>query len=440
MITRNRIKIPEEQAVLIWQQTLAKELRSADGQSIKVVYPGRINRDTGPDFRDAVIANRFRLSKGDVEVHVRSSDWYNHRHHTDATYNNVILHVAVWHDCASATLLQSGKSIPVLSLAEAFGQQAYLLPVTLPCSRILHNIDSRVLGKILDRAAQERFKQKAMYFQAEILRLRSTAIAPGQTLFRGIMRALGYSKNTKPFAELADRMPLNYIESVDGLLVKQALLLGAAGLLPCQRRDDEFARGKEVRELERIWRSAGASVPTMRESDWNFSHIYPNNSPVRRIVAQSYLLERYHQGQFLTGIVQLVTEASVPGGHRTLEKGLIVAGDGYWRDHFDFGIRSETKLSALLGNSKASEIMVNVVLPFAFSWGELSGQAEIAVKAMELYRSYPKLAKNEIIRHMEKQLCLADFTDFTARRQQGLIHIFRNYCREGRCSECPLAR
>ncbi|MHC1578422.1 MAG: DUF2851 family protein, partial [Dehalococcoidia bacterium] len=125
MITRNRIKFPEEQAVLIWQQAVGRELSSTAHQPMKVIYPGTINRDNGPDFRDAVIASKSRLSKGDVEVHVRSSDWYNHQHHIDAAYNNVILHVAMWHDCNSATLLQSGKSIPVLSLAKAFRQQAY---------------------------------------------------------------------------------------------------------------------------------------------------------------------------------------------------------------------------------------------------------------------------------------------------------------------------
>jgi hypothetical protein len=66
-------------------------------------------------------------------------------------------------------------------------------------------------------------------------------------------------------------------------------------------------------------------------------------------------------------------------------------------------------------------------------------EPELMKKALELYDSYPKLAENEITRHMENQLCLKEPAEFTASHQQGLIHIFRNYCREGRCSECPLA-
>jgi hypothetical protein len=263
-----------------------------------------------------------------------------------------------------------------------------------------------------------------MHFQAGILGFAQKEEA-GQVLFQGMMRALGYAKNTKPFVKLADRIPLNAIESREGLTLKQALLLGTAGLLPTQRWSGKFAREKEVRKLEKIWQSVGKKVKPMKEDDWNFSHIYPNNSPVRRIVAQSYLLERYCEKKLLAGVLQLVKEAPLSGGHRVLENGLTVAGDGYWRDHFDFDIRSKTKISALLGNSKASEIAVNVVLPFAFSWGELADEARLAENATELYRNYPKLAENCITRHMTKQLCLEEYSDFTACHQQGLTTVVR---------------
>jgi hypothetical protein len=449
MITRNRIKFSEKQASLLWQQVLRKELPSTEDEPVSVIYPGRTNGDNGPDFRDAVIVNKSHLTKGDVEVHVKSSDWYSHEHHADAAYNNVILHVVMWHDCNSATLLQSGKPVPVLCLAKALRHQSYLLPQQLPCFQILEHVDRQTLEKLLNAAGEERFKQKAMHFQAGILRFAQKEEAEqarlpknlfgGQVLFRGMMRALGYAKNTKPFEDLADRMPLNSIESREGPVLKQALLLGTAGLLPSQRWQGGFAREKEVQELEQIWQSAGKKVKTMRESDWNFSHIYPNNSPVRRIVAQSYLLERYCEGKLLAGILQLVKEAPLLKGHHALENGLTVAGDGYWQDHFDFDVRSKTKMLALLGNSKAGEIIVNVILPFAFSWGKLANEAKLTENAMQLYRNYPRLAENCITRHMKKQLCLKEPANFTACHQQGLIHIFRSCCREGRCSQCPLA-
>jgi hypothetical protein len=442
MITRNRIKFSEKQAALIWQQVAGNELTSTEDELVKIIYPGRINGDSGPDFRDAVIVSGFRLTKGDIEIHVKSSDWYSHKHHADAEYNGVILHVAMWHDCNSITLLQSGKPIPLLCLSKALRHQAYLLPYTLPCFSILDHIGRHSLKKILDTAGEQRLKQKAMHFQADIpgpaLRPLSVGEVAGQVLFRGIMRALGYAKNTEPFEDLAHRLPLNLIESRKGLAMKQALLLGTAGLLPSQRRQPESVREKEVEELELLWQSAGKKIESMNEGDWNLSHIYPNNSPVRRIIAQSYLLERYSDGRLLASILQLVRDAPQRAGHETVRNGLTVAGDGYWRDHFDLGVRSKTKISAILGNSKAGELVVNVVLPFALSWGELANDAKLTENAIELYLNYPKLAENCITRHMKKQLGLEEPFGLFACHQQGLIHIFRNYCREGRCAQCPL--
>ncbi len=442
MITRNRIKVSEKQAAPIWQQMIGTGLISTEDGPISVIYPGRINGDNGPDFRDAVIVNRLRLMKGDVEVHVRSSDWYDHRHDTDAAYNNVILHVAMWHDCSVPTLLESGKRIPLLCLAGALRHQAYLLPYTLPCFRMLDHMDRPTLKKILTNAGEERFKQKAMHFQAEILNAALTGLsveeAAGQVLYKGVMRALGYAKNTKPFADLAGRMPLRSIQSREGLALKQAFLLGTAGLLPSQRRRGKCDKREEVQGLERMWQSEDRKGETMKESDWNLSHIYPNNSPVRRIIAQSCLLDRYCDRRLLAGILQLVKDTPLCRGHRVLQNGLTIDSDGYWRDHFDFGVRSKTRMSALLGSSKAAEIVVNVILPFAFAWGELAGEAKLMKKPVDLYRTYPRLAENCITRHMANQLCLEQFSGFTACDQQGLIHIFRNYCREGRCSECPL--
>jgi len=444
MVTRNRIKSSEKQAALMWQQAVGTKLTSTGLGPVNVIYPGRINGDNGPDFRDAVIVNKLRLTKGDVEVHIRSSDWYSHEHHADAAYDNVILHVVLWQESKSATLLRSGKRVPVLCLAQALRHQAYLLPHTLPCFGILDHMDRSVLEKILNAAGEKRFRQKATHFQAEVLNpaLRALSIgeAAGQVLYRGMMRALGYAKNTEPFQELADRIPLCSLESREGLALKQALLLGSAGLLPSQRRQRKFSRQKEVRELEQIWRSEGRGIKAMTEDDWSFSRIYPNNSPVRRIIAQSYLLERYCEGKLLAGILHLVKEAPLLNGHQALENRLTVTGDGHWRDHFDFDVRSKTKISALLANNKAGEIAVNVILPFAFYCGESAGDAKLMQKATDLYRNYPKLAENCLTRHMTKQLCLDDRFDFTACHQQGLIHIFHSYCREGRCADCPLVR
>lgn len=449
MDTRKRIRVAEKQVALIWQQLQGEVLTAAGGERIGVVYTGRVNGDSGPDFRDAVIMNRSHLTQGDVEVHTEARDWRRHGHHLDARYNDTVLHVALWRGLHSDTELQSGRSIPVLCLAEALRHQAYLLPRATPCSSTADGEGHKGMRRALAAAGEARFRQKAARFHTDIL---GSDAAPtdeeraGQVLFRGIMRALGYSKNTQPFEELARRIPISYIESTERLLETRALLLGTAGLLPSQRSLRECNTEGEISDLEHAWRSIQQGAGAMSHADWSFSHIYPNNSPVRRIIAQSHILDRHCRGtcteppgaRLMSGLLRLVEESPVPGAHRVLESGLTVTGSGYWQDHFDFGVRSRTRKSALLGEGKAGEIVTNVLLPFAFALGKIVTNRELEKKAVALYHGYPGVAENEITRHMAKQLGLEGRSAYTACQQQGLIHIFRHYCRQGGCAECPL--
>ena len=108
-----KTKVSEAQIIKIWQHQLLDgiDMTTEVGEPIKVIYPGRLNDDRGADFRGAVIATSRGLIKGDVEVHVRSSDWQLHRHHHDPVYNRVILHVVMWHDAGSVTNLQNQENI-----------------------------------------------------------------------------------------------------------------------------------------------------------------------------------------------------------------------------------------------------------------------------------------------------------------------------------------
>jgi len=366
-----------------------------------------------------------------VEIHVKGSDWYGHGHHRDPEYNRVILHVVAQRDGTPAILTQNGQTVPVLCLSHNSQHKA---DHYLPCFQIAKHRDRQTLRELLSIAGEERFRQKAGSFRGELHRGEAK-----QVLWKGMMRALGYFKNMKPFEELARRVPLSFLEEVESgesLLLRQAWLLGVAGLLPYQRVGAEPAQEKEARELEEIWQAVGKGTEAMSQTDWHLSHIYPNNSPVRRIIAQSHFLQRYHRDGLLQGMLRLVRETPLIVGHRWLEDSLIVFSEGYWQDHHDFGLK--TKKSALLGHSKAGELIANVILPFAFAWGQVANEPELRERAIGFYSYYPKLAENEITRHMGRQLCLESTSDFTACHQQGLIHIFRNCCSEGKCSQCLL--
>lgn len=448
--------IPESLVVKIWQHQMPgrTDLVTEDGEAIRIIYPGRINDDHGADLRDAVTATSQGLSKGDIEVHVKSSDWRAHHHHQDPTYNRVILHVVMWHDTGLTTSLQNGGKVPILALhrymryLESPASQrtrvaSHPAKFNMPCYRAIEQLPTSIIARFLDNAGEERFLAKAARFQAGLAQSEAS-----QLLYEGIMAALGYSKNKLPFLELAGRLPLQALESLtqgkvseeECLARQQALLLGTTGLLPSQRPhwhprdkiDDQW-----MEKLEKLWASS-PQPEVMSENNWRLFKVRPSNFPVRRIAAMSYLTLRYREKGIFIEVVNKISEAAVSQGHHGLEKALMITAKGYWAVHFDFGSGIRLGIPTLLGRNRAADIVVNVLLPFTFAWSNLISKPELASQVLNLYRHYPRLVANTIERHMSHQLGLTGDLVDSAQRQQGLIHIYNTLCSQGECRGCPL--
>ena len=443
--------IPERVVVERWQQlTDRADLTTTDGELIRIIYPGRKNDGRGADFRDAVIASSQGIIKGDIEDHVKSSDWQAHRHHQDPAYNRVRLQVVLWHNSKTATNLHNGETAPILALdkylGDAISPEARLVPspTSLPCGKTINSLASDTLAQLLDSAGEERFGDKASRFQAQLSRMEAS-----QCLYQGIMVALGYAQNKLPMLKLASSLPLHRLQSVTGdkmsdqecLAQLQALLLGTAGLLPSQRYDRRQGYEDEgwLNQLEELWAVCG-NTKAMSEDEWQLFKVRPNNFPPRRIAAMSYLILRYRKRGMVAEVVDMIKGAPVSRGYLRLEQGVIVTADGYWASHFDFGPDYRTNNPTLIGRWRAADIAVNVLLPFALVWGKLNCQPEVERKAVDLYRGYPRLAANTLERHMIKQLRLNRSLVNSARRQQGLIHIYNTLCSQGRCNCCQLSQ
>ena len=444
---------PESSIVKIWQHQLLDrtELLTEEGEPIKIVYPGRINDDRGADMLDAVVATGQGLIKGDIEIHVKSSGWRAHRHHQDPTYNRVILHVVFWRDTEVTTSLQNGGRVPTLALHKYIKSPTYQWINSahpsgnwgIPCHKAIQRLNTGFIREFLDSAGEERFLAKAARFQADLAQMEAS-----QSLYQEIMVALGYTKNKLPFLKLARSLPLQTLESMaqgkradeECLAQQQALLIGTAGLLPSQRSnwqlvgksDDEWAD-----KLEKLWASSHQNQ-AMSENDWHLFKVRPNNFPTRRIAAMSYLILRYREKGILEEVIGRLMEIPAGTGHHGLEEALLVTTDGYWASHFDSGYPSRLRIPTLLGAGRAADIVVNVLLPFAYAQGILSSQPGLTKKAFELYHRYPRLAVNAVERHMRNQLGLSSDLVDSAQRQQGLIHIYRTLCSQGECHHCPL--
>lgn len=442
------MKISEKTVALIWQHQLVYGLKTVDGETIEVRYPGRRASEGGCDFCDAVFYYGGRPVFGNVEVHVKSSYWYRHGHHKDPNYNHVSLHVVMWHDCSGPTLLHNGNSIPILELfsfltapskkrsnASIAGKEAGMFF----CNEVKRYSSENDIVAVLDKAGDKRFMLKMNAFYKELTGRKKAEIV----LVRSIVRALGYMNNITPFEKLYRILLSERVRAYLCLdvLPMQSIIIGTAGLLPSQRTVihkrycDEHAL--YIDNMESIWKSLGHEN-TMNEQEWRLFSLRPQNHPVRRQIALACLIVRYRDTEIVNSLAGLIDSASDDRLYMELRNRLQVASGGYWTDHVDFGITLKHN-AALLGGEKAGEIAVNVVLPFIAAWSELHHNRRLRDKSITAYKRFPSPADNYITRHMKEQLFCGSRTALNAARQQGLIHIYRTYCRHRNCAECMVS-
>ena len=428
-----KAKITEKLVSSLWHSHVVRYPVADTGEWLHVIFPGRAS-NSGGDFKDAVVGLNGRIVTGDIEVHVKSSQWQSHGHHRDPAYNNIVVHIVWQQDSGEMTRLQNGRAVPTVALEPYMTRQAAVLlePGESNGMRCPYNhLDCRALSRVLSRAGMERFKIKSVAFQEQLAEEK-----PEQVLYRGICRALGYAQNAEPLQQLAQRLPVAVLKKHgQQSMLQQALLLGHAGLLPSQRNMDFVDRASA--SLERIWHSTNIT-DTMKSTDWCFFRVRPDNFPTRRIVALSYMLDRLGPQGLLASILDLVEEAPGEQAHIRLEEGLTISDGGYWQQHFDFGLSSGRR-SALIGCQKATAVVVNIALPFAVAFARKNADSKLKLKAKEIYRLYPSREENELTRFMRHQLSLPLNLRISACQQQGLIHLFNAYCRQRNCLDCPVS-
>ena len=128
----------------------------------------------GPDFRDALIAAPGGLLQGDVELHVRSSDFRRHGHHRDAAYAGVVLHLVFRDDDRGETVLPGGGRALVVALegwveGRALEIQRWLERPSLwrePCLSAVARTGAAAVGATLDRLGEMRFRARAASVRA----------------------------------------------------------------------------------------------------------------------------------------------------------------------------------------------------------------------------------------------------------------------------------
>lgn len=453
--------LAEKDLHALWRHSryFDQPLLTATGRQLEVIRRGSYNLDGGPDFLDAVLKVDGRMLEGDVEIHIDARDWLAHGHDRDPAYNNVILHLALQPPMPLTNLRCENGRMPLQFQLPDDILPAKRFPAdrpqkTLPLQFCPLSEKSRErITHTVQQAGRARLTQKVQRFREQV-----QTISWDQLLYSGICEALGYAKNQQPFRRLAELVPIDLIfaelrnikaDEQEPEVVLSALLFGAAGLLQAPESGTPDAAVQQyLVPRQQIWQRLRhpLQIQPMPEGSWQFFRLRPQNFPTRRLAAVVQLILRFYRLGMLETLIGCVQhpKQSIKQTVRELRDFFTVPADSFWEFYYDFKSRKPGEMTAslggLLGEKRADDLIVNVVLPVLALFARETSSAALDNRLQEIFAAYPALQENQITRKMQEQL-FAEHRHLLrqlnkARFQQGLIHLHKNYCHPLRCDDC----
>lgn len=408
----------------IWKYKLAgRNFITTSGEALTVVDPGFHNSDSGPDFFNARIKMKETIWAGNIEIHIKASDWYKHKHHRDDAYNNVILHV-VYEEDRTVRRNGSHESIPAVELAGTFDQKLYDTyrklvgsKLWVPCQSMISSTNRTAVNNMLDRTGIERLQKKS---QGILDKLSYNGNGWEETFYQVLARNFGFKVNGLPFELLARSLPLKILmRHQDRLFQLEALLFGQAGMLAAKCQSKYF---KDLRK-EYTFLVSKYGLQPIDKSLWKFAKLRPSNFPTIRIAqfAQlvfhaSFLFSKVLETRSLADYLQLFT----------------CRASSFWDNHYTFGVRSG-KRTKHLGKGAKYLLLINAVVPVLFLYGQKGGNQGLVDRSMKLLETIPGETNSDMLKW--KALGMSVLTSFNT---QALLELKSSYCNRKACLQCMI--
>jgi len=406
----------------IWQFRLyPASARLFDGSPFSVEYPGVINTDAGPDFLGAKIRIGSTLWVGNVEIHVKASDWYLHRHQDDRAYDTVILHVVFQND--TSVLMPDNTTLPVFQLKDALDSGLYTRYLQwmsssgeLPCKTSLLQNRLALPSQWLISLGVQRLMRKSQELSYLFQRLGSDW---REICYVSLCKSFGNKVNDDIFEMLALKTPLQIVQKcMNDPTDTEALLFGQSGLLDHHHN----VKHPYVHELTMRWEQIKYRYPTepLEPHLWRFLRTRPANFPTIRIAQLAAAIQSFmHVNPF--------DAKTIMQWHENIPR---ITVSVYWTKHFHFG-KTCRRLPHKIGNETADKLLVNGLLPPLLRYGELYNKHNFNSDLIDLAGSLPA-EKNRITRQWAELSVKPE----SALESQGLTELFNGYCRARRCLEC----
>jgi len=407
----------------IWKfQKFTSELETTSGEQVSIYYQGTHNHDAGPDFSEARLKIGDLEWNGQVEIHLKSSDWHHHNHTDDPAYNTVVLHV-VWAD-DRVILREDESTIPTVELKNCVDLELvsnytkYLAqPSDILCHAHLSSVNDLTWISNLDRMLAHRLENKSK----RILDFaKATNYDWEETAYRVLGRNFGFSLNSEAFQQLVENLPLKFISKHSSNLMQiEALVFGIGGFL----EDPVDSYQEALKEEFDFLRQKYNLNDNLHRTHWKFGKMRPSNFPTVRMAQFSVILFAHQKLFSLFNQVAHVNE---------LKKELAIKPSAYWQEHYDFGKKIK-KGSNALGASSFENLTINSVAPLIAAYSVYTDQPALMEKAIGLLEELPP-EKN---RYTNKWAAF-DRPAKSAFDSQAQITLYQDYCSKKNCLTCGI--
>ena len=407
----------------IWKfQKFTSGLTTTQGQSVSVFYQGNHNHDAGPDFSEARIKIAEIDWNGQVEIHLKSSDWNQHSHSIDSVYNPVILHVVWQHD--KEILRKDGTQIPTIELKNCVDQRLvseyknYLAqPNDILCQEHLEPIPSLTWVSNLDRMLAMRLENKS----DRILAIAKKAKHDWEeTAYHVLGRNFGFSLNSESFQRLVENLPLKLLSKhAESSQQIEALVFGCSGFLENPVDAYQEALQKEFNFLCQKYDLNNF----LHRSHWRFGKMRPSNFPTVRLAQFSSILG---SNQKLFSLFSHVSSA------KELRSELTTTLSQYWQQHYDFNKPLKSGHNAL-GQSSFENLIINSVAPVLAAYSLHTDQPIMMEKAVDLLEEL-KPEKNRFT----NKFTTLNRPAKSAFDSQAQITLYQDFCVKKNCLNCGI--
>lgn len=402
-----------------------RQLKTQDGEELQIIAVGRHNTgSSGPDFLHAKVKIGNQIWVGNVEIHIKASDWYAHRHEEDPNYASVILHV-VWEEDVEVYRKQQ-EHIPCLELKDRVDLQIKQnydkltknLSKTINCEKDFNQFDDFTLKNWFDRLYIERLQEKTTTI-AQFLASNNTHWE--DALFQMLSKNFGLNKNGEVFLDVAQQIGYKiFLKNHQALENLESLLLGTAGLLNIETESAYINNlTSKYTYLSHKYRLQQSKFKP------DFFRLRPDNFPSLRLAQLAKVY--YKTPQLFQAIIQAKTKTEI---YRLFQVQL----DSFWDTHYSLTKTSPSKKKKV-NTSFIDLLIINTVIPIKFHYEKLKGEVDYDV-LFDIVKSL-KPEKNSKVVVFEK---LRPHTNTSAFNSQALLQLKTRYCDKNHCLKCHLGQ